>query len=251
MTRWSPFGRRPLAAACLVWFAGFAPVTAQLSQHALRFHGTGVGPPGQQDRVRIALDDNVAGAGSSPADVGAGGFTLEVWVRGNLADNATQNNGGDVETGNFNWIDGNIILDRDVWCGTERKFGVSLAGGLVRDAASGRKRIYVDGALDFESSAGVSTANLSYPDSGIPVTGNCGTGQLTPWGWYLVVAAEKHDAGAAFPSFNARPFAQLSLLGSTTVSRPLLGIASLTTCRWPDGHSISTRSALAALPKPK
>lgn len=155
-----------------------------------------------------------------------------------LADNPTTNAGGDVELADYTWIDGNIVLDRDIWCGSERKFGVSFAGGLVRfgtapgdsggpddwntiegstpvlddtwhhvavvrQAASGRKRIYVDGALDFESAAGASTADLSYPDNGIVVTpGQCNPGQLTPYGWYLVVAAEKHDAGAAYPSFN-------------------------------------------------
>ncbi len=35
-------------------------------------------------------------------------------------------------TFDFNWIDGNIILDRDVWCGSERKYGISIAGGFVR-----------------------------------------------------------------------------------------------------------------------
>ena len=72
----------------------------------------------------------------------------------------------------------------------------------VRDAALGHLTIVVDGEEDFRGSAGVSTSDLSYPDAGIPVTGDCGTGQLTPYGWYLVVAAEKHDAGASYPSFN-------------------------------------------------
>jgi hypothetical protein len=209
---------------------------AQLSRHALRFYGTGVGPPGQQDRARLPVDDNAAGNASTPVDVGSGSFTLELWLRGALADNDTENAGGDVDLYDFSWIDGNIVLDRDIWCGvgSERKYGVSIAGGLVRfgtatgepavdpshtlegstpvldgqwhhvalvrDAASGRKRIYVDATLDFESDD-VSFADLSYPDAGIPVTGNCGTGQLTPYGWYLVIAAEKHDAGPAYPSF--------------------------------------------------
>jgi len=216
-----------------------ASAAAQLSQAAVRFYGTGVAPPGQQDRILLPIDDNVPGAGGSTAmDLGAGDFTLELWVRGRLADNPTTNAGGDVELADYTWIDGNIVLDRDIWCGSERKFGVSFAGGLVRfgtapgdsggpddwntiegstpvlddtwhhvavvrQAASGRKRIYVDGALDFESAAGASTADLSYPDNGIVVTpGQCNPGQLTPYGWYLVVAAEKHDAGAAYPSFN-------------------------------------------------
>ena len=212
--------------------------TAQVSDHALRFHGTGVGPPGQQDRVLLAVDDNVAGAGSAPIDVGDGSFTLEWWMRGTLEDNGTTNQGGDVQLNDYSWIEGNIILDRDVWCGTQNAWGVSLAGGfvrfgidasdqggwnntiegnvnvldgewhhvaVVRDATptSGRLRIVVDGVLDFETPAGgAHSLDLSYPDDGIEVTpGVCGPGQLTEYGWYLVVAAEKHDAGAEYPSY--------------------------------------------------
>ncbi len=220
---------------CLSWLSIFG----QGSQFALRFYGTGVGPPGQQDRALFPVDDNQPGPmGNTPIDIGAGDFTIELWLRGLLADNDTPHNGGGVETFDFNWIYGNILLDRDIWCGSERKYGISLAGGLVRfgtaggdlppidsshtmegnaqvlngqwhhialvrDASSGTKYIYVDGALDFASSPGVSTTDLSYPDEGVPVTpGQCSPGQLTPYGWYLVLAAEKHDAGPEFPSFN-------------------------------------------------
>lgn len=222
----------------VVAMAAAGQLAAQTSRHALRFYGTGVGPPGQQDRALFPVDDNGSGAdASTPIDIGAGDFTIELWLRGTFADNDTSNNGGDVETFDFNWIDGNIILDRDIWCGSERKYGISIAGGLVRfgtaggddlpsdgentiegsenvldgtwhhvavtrDATTGIKRIYVDGVEDFASSPDASTADLSYPNAGVPVTGNCGSGQLTPYGWYLVLAAEKHDAGAEFPSFN-------------------------------------------------
>ncbi len=202
------------------------PGHAQGSQHALRFFGTGVN---QQDRVRIPIDDDVPGNQSQPADVGAGSFTIDFWVRGMLADNATSHAGGDVETAGLDWIYGNVVVDRDVWGGTERDFGISIAGGFVRfgtgrgdppssdadhtlegnvnvldgiwhhvactrDVATGVKRVFVDGELDHESSPFVSTADLSYPDAGVP-------GQQTPWGAYLVVGAEKHDAGPSFPSF--------------------------------------------------
>lgn len=212
---------------------------AQGSSHALRFFGTGVGPPGQQDRALFAGDDNQPGAaGHTPIDVGSGSFTFEFWVRGNLADNATNHGGGDREVFDYSWIMGNIILDRDIWCGSERKYGLSLAGGfvqfgtaggdeapidsphtlegnspvldgawhhiaVVRDQQAGQKRIYVDGELDMASSNDVSQTNLSYPDQGIPVTpGQCEPGQQTPYGWFLVLAAEKHDAGTNYPSFN-------------------------------------------------
>jgi len=206
------------------------------SNHALRFYGTGVGPPGQQDRILIPIDDNQPGNASSVIDVGAGDFTFEFWMRGQLADNPTNHAGGGLVFNDYNWIEGNIILDRDVWCGTERNFGLSLSGGkirfgvgegdaggsssvtiegnrdvldgqwrhiaAVRDSTAGSLMLVVDGVLDFASPMDYNRADLSYPDDGIPVTGDCSTGQLTPYGWYLVIAAEKHDAGSAYPSFN-------------------------------------------------
>jgi hypothetical protein len=106
---------------------------AQGSQFGLRFFGTGVGPPGQQDRVRIQIDDDAPGAdASAPCDVGAGDFTIEFWMRGTLADNPTSNDGGDNESFDIRWINGNIIVDRDIFGGSERDWGVSLAGGFVR-----------------------------------------------------------------------------------------------------------------------
>lgn len=171
-----------LVAACGLEPAGNA--LAQGSQYGLRFYGTGTG---QQDRVRIQIDDDAPGPdASAPCDVGAGSFSIDFWLRGNLADNPTANGGGDQEFENFNWIDGNIVVDRDIFGGSEADWGISIAGGfvrfgtgrgepptdgdntiegnvsvldgqwhqvaVVRDTGSGRKRIYVDGLLDFESS---------------------------------------------------------------------------------------------------
>lgn len=195
------------------------------SQAALRFHGTG---SGQQDRVRIPIDDNDPGSlNQSPCDVGQQGFTLDFWLRGDLADNDTSNSGGDVETASSSWREGNVIVDRHIATGSGAAWGVSVAGGfirfgtgqgadgsdpentiegnqnvldnrwhhvaIVRDIATGHKRIYVDGLLDFESSAGVSFADLSYPDGGV-------AGQDD--GPILVLGAEKYDEGPAYPSFS-------------------------------------------------
>lgn len=224
-------------ASCrIAWCLGLlaaAPCTAQVSEFALRFYGTGIGPPGQQDRVRIPIDDNLPAPqpdASAPCDLGAGGFSIDFWLRGNLTDNKTANSGGDTECACFNWIEGNIIIDRDIFGASSRDWGVSIAGGfvrfgtgradinpldsehtlegntpvldgqwhhvaLVRDAATGVKRIYVDGLLDFASPPGRSRDDISYPDNGDP-------SPATPWGPYIVLAAEKHDAGAAYPSFN-------------------------------------------------
>lgn len=224
-----------LLAAFGVLALSCAPSTADLpvSHSALRFYGTGVGPPGQQDRVRIRIDDDAPSPtpdASAPCDLGSGSFTVEFWVRGELSDNATANDGGDNEFFDFRWIEGNIIIDRDIYGGSSRDWGISIAGGsirfgtgaadvspqdvehtieggtnvldgdwhhvaVVRDQASGAKSIYVDGVLDFASPLGRSRDDISYPDQGVAA-------QQTPWGPFIVIAAEKHDAGAAYPSFS-------------------------------------------------
>lgn len=211
----------------LIGLFASASACAQVSQFALRFYGAGVN---QQDRVRIPIDDDAAGPdASAPSDVGAGDFTIEFWIRGSLADNGTANSGGDQEFFDLRWISGNIVVDRDIFGGSERDWGISVAGGFVRfgtgradvnpldvdhtlegninvldgqwhhvaavrEASTGIKRIYVDGLLDFASPPNRSRDDISYPNNGAP-------GQQTPWGPYIVLAAEKHDAGPAYPSF--------------------------------------------------
>jgi hypothetical protein len=219
-------------AILLLPFLALTPAASgQASLHALRFFGTGVGPPGQQDRARIPIDDNTAGPdASTPCDVGAGDFTIEFWIRGNAGDNTSANSGAAGEYFDNRWISGNIVVDRDIWGASNRDWGVSIAGGrmrfgtgradsapldgehtleggvavldgqwrhiaCVREAATGVKRIYVDGAPDTASAANRSRDDISYPNAG-------DSAPQTPWGPYIVLAAEKHDAGAAYPSFN-------------------------------------------------
>jgi hypothetical protein len=221
----------PLApAACFAATLLIARIAhAQPSTAALRFYATGVSPPGQQDRVRIPIDDNAPGPdASTPCDVGAHSFTIEFWVRGTLADNPTSASGRG-EYFDFRWIDGNIIVDRDIWGDSSRDWGVSIAGGRVRfgtgradvapldqehtiegginvldgawhhvavtrDRSTGRKAIFIDSVLDYLSPPNRSRDDISYPNAGDP-------GPNTPWGPYIVLAAEKHDAGSAYPSF--------------------------------------------------
>jgi glucose/arabinose dehydrogenase len=220
---------RALLVSCAVALAASKPV-AQASQHALRFHGTG---QGQLDRLRIAVDDDGPGPNASaPCDVGAGSFTVELWVRGTLTDNPATGSGGGVELWSAAWEDGHALLDRSIAGGSAAEWGVSLAGGrvrfwtgrgdgtaqdidhtlegqavvldgawhhvaCVRDVSDGSKRIFVDGLLDFTSAPGVSTGDLSFPDEGV-------SSATTPWGAWLVVGAAKHDFGPQFPSFAGR-----------------------------------------------
>ncbi|MGH7675766.1 MAG: LamG-like jellyroll fold domain-containing protein, partial [Gemmatimonadales bacterium] len=191
---------------------------------SVRFYGTGGGTA--VDRIRIQQEP------PAPVDVGAGDFTVEFWMRGTRAANVTPLSGyrpiGQQENATDDWINGNVVVDRDLF-GTTPTWGASVhrdgtravlrfgtADGsnfhtlqgvtevldgvwhhvaLVRERVSGRKRIVVDGALDVESAAGASTGDLSYPDgraTALP--------QSDP---FLVFGAEKHGApgNSEFPSF--------------------------------------------------
>ena len=92
---------------------------------ALRFFGTG---SGQVDRVKIPLN------GNTRANIGAGDFTIEIWIRGALGDNGAGNN---CSGGEAAWINGNIFIDRDV-------FG----GGDVSDAVVDDRWTAADASTD-------------------------------------------------------------------------------------------------------
>ena len=156
------------------------------------------------------------------ANIGAGDFTVEVWLRGALGDNGAGNSCG---TGEAAWINGNIFIDRDVFGGGDHgDYGLSLYAGRVafgassasngaticgsrnvldgawhhiavtRQASTGRLQLYVDGQLDAQAASSPATGNISY---------RVGRGTSYPDSDpYLVLAAEKHDAGGSFPSFS-------------------------------------------------
>lgn len=197
-------------------FLAFAAATAlSLIGHgdaaalSLRFHGHGTGAI---DRVLIPLD-----APPRPIDVGFA-FTIEWWMKASLADNGS----GACSPGNDNWITGNVVLDRDVFFdGDHGDYGVSLHGGVIafgvhngssgagicgsttvadgawhhvavtREATTGALAIFVDGTLD-ASGAGP-TGDVSYRD---------GRSTSFPYDPHLVLGAEKHDAGASYPSYD-------------------------------------------------
>jgi hypothetical protein len=181
------------------------------------------------DRIEIPVD------GPRSADVGAGEFTVEWWMRGTRSANA-----GGAPTcgpGLYGWITGRTVVDRDRWptSGADgRDWGVSVGtDGVVAFGASdgtssatacttgvdvldgawhhvavqrraGMLEVRVDGAL--RGSVGAPSGDLSYPD---------GVGGARPTDPFLTLGAEKHDAGAAYPSFAGR-FDELRL---STVAR--------------------------------
>lgn len=158
-----------------------------------------------------------------PADIGAGDFTIEFFAQGNTTDNDS--------TGATEWIEGNIIIDRDRF-NAGRKFGISFTDGALmfgvggtltativgstnalddawhhfacmRRLSDGRTWIMVDGVQD---ATGIQeTGDQSYPD-GV----RSGDDDPNDRDHYLVIGAEKHDAGSAYPSFAGR-FAELRL----------------------------------------
>jgi hypothetical protein len=196
--------------------------------YSLRFYGNGVTAP-DLDRVKIQIDDPANTNPGPPADVGATDFTLEFWMKANAAENTA---GAIICGANNNWINGNIVFDRDRF-NQDRKFGLSIGGGSFAFGVTGngtgslticgttnvldgqwhhiaaeRRRsdgwmwLFVDGQLDAQADG--PDGDISYPDDGVP--GNfCGPGGNQPCtnsDPYLVIGAEKHDAGAQFPSYS-------------------------------------------------
>jgi glucose/arabinose dehydrogenase len=219
----SSIGPRWIAAlvGLTCWLLG---ATAAAAGFSLFFSATG---SGDVDRVKIRVDDPANALPWGPVDVGATDFTVEFWIKASAADNPA----AAVTCGaNVNWINGNIVVDRDRF-NQDRKFGVSIAGGVVVFGVSGngtgdrticgtssvvdgqwhhvavqRRRsdgflsLYVDGTL--QASADGPDGDISYPDNGVP--GNFCGGPCLNSDPFLVIGAEKHDAGPTFPSYKGR-----------------------------------------------
>ena len=182
---------------------------ASPGRSSLRFFGNGVGGI---DRVRIPLTP------SKTVNVG-GDLTIEWWI--DVARSSTTSCG----TSNDAWIYGNILIDRDVYgAGDYGDYGISLfgtGGGTVAFGVSrGSARTTLcstigvaDGAshhvaVTRSTSSGVMTIFIDGQQRG---TRTGPTGQIAyregrsssaandP---YLVLGAEKHDAGSQFPSYH-------------------------------------------------
>ncbi|MBL8164681.1 MAG: LamG domain-containing protein, partial [Anaerolineae bacterium] len=177
---------------------------------SLRFYGNGTN---DIDRVKIRIDGP-----ERPADIGATDFTIEFWMMAIPGENgsSTCSSGGD------NWVNGNIIVDRDIYgSGDYGDYGVALYGGviafgvnngtagttlcgatnvvdsqwrhiaLVRVRNSGLMQIYIDGTLDASTTG--PTGDISYRN-----------GRSTSWtdDPFIVIGAEKHDISPIYPSFS-------------------------------------------------
>jgi hypothetical protein len=194
-----------------MWFLGnpqvqAAPVSDGFS---IRFFGNG---RDDIDRIKIPLEPH------NPVDIGASDFTIEWWMKSNPGENnaRTQCNTND------GWIYGNILFDRDIWgSGDSGDYGIALNGGRIavgvnregegttvcgeivvddglwhhiavtREFETGMIRIFVDGVMDASDQGPV--GDISYRD-----------GRSTGYSDdpYLVIGAEKHDAGSEYPSYS-------------------------------------------------
>lgn len=81
-----------------------------------RLFGNGVN---DIDRVEIRIDDPTNALPGPPVDVGATDFTIEFWIPASRVENTA---GPVAGRSNFDWIYGNIVVDRDR-SGQDRKFG--------------------------------------------------------------------------------------------------------------------------------
>ncbi len=200
--------------------------TAMMAQnYSIQFMGQGVLAP-DADRIKIKIDEVANSNPGPPADIGAEDFTIDFWMKAKAEDNTTP----PVICGdNIHWIFGNIVIDRDRF-NQDRKYGLSVAGGYIVFGISGdgtgnlticsssqvldnqwhhiavqRRRsdgmmwLFVDG--DLEGQADGPDGDVSYPDNGIPCNTCCGGADCNFSDPYIVLGAEKHDAGAQFPSY--------------------------------------------------
>lgn len=180
---------------------------------SLRFFGNNAGAGTTAiDRVVISLD-----APATDADVGAGDFTLEGWLRTDSGNNASLQSTG----ANYDFVNTNIFWDRDRLT-DDPAWGVGLGAGRItfsvknasatsytlvgatdirdsawhhvavtREQSTGNLAIYLDGSRDANTTSAPS-GDLSYPNGAVGAT----------WDPYLVFGAEKHDFDPAiYPSF--------------------------------------------------
>jgi hypothetical protein len=227
------FRARPGARGLTGAIAGFllvtmaADVAAQSPAYSVRFYGNGVN---DIDRIKIRVDDpyNPNDEPGPPVDVGNTDFTIEFWIKGTLTENIARS----IACGSgINWIQGNVVVDRDRYSSGGRDFGISLVNGgriafgvenstgqshtlcgsiavlngawhhvaVQRRRSDGRLWIFVDGQPDGQVTG--PGGDVSYPGAVFPDS-NCG-GPCVNSDPFIVIGAEKHDVDrTSYPSFS-------------------------------------------------
>ena len=206
----------------VILFSLFAqPVFSQ--ENSIRFYGNGFTAP-DHDRIKIPI------TAGSPVNV-TGDFTIECWIKCSAASNTGF---VDAQPKADGWITGNIFIDRDVYGSAEEggDYGLSIGSGknlpsgqrvvafgidrmgtgitlrgntqvadnnwhhiaVTRNATTGEVKLFVDGAVD--ASGYGPAGNIAYD----PARATAYPGSDP----FIVLGAEKHDAGTAYPGFNGQ-----------------------------------------------
>lgn len=172
---------------------------------SLTFTGDNTGDDG---RAKINRD----GGAGNPINIGAGDFTVEMWLRPTMDNTAVAQATGNTD----DWTISNIFFDGDVF-GTQNSFGFALADGRpmfgVQDAGVERELVATSADLRDGSSHHVSfmrdesAGNLYIHVDGTlyTTTGPAGdislpNGHSSAWpnDNYLVMGTEKHDLGVPY-----------------------------------------------------
>lgn len=186
------------------------PPPPSATNRSMQFFGTGVN---DIDRVKVALLN--ANSTPRPVNIGATDFTIEFWIKGTVANNPTPSCAAG-RLANGAWLDGAVVLDRDVLGdGDFGEFGISLFGGQIafgvsrgaagatacsgtnvldntwhhvavtRQLQTGQMKIFIDGGQDVLVTDAGASLDVSYnpahalPDANDP---------------FLVLGAQKRDA---------------------------------------------------------
>lgn len=186
------------------------------AEAALRFLGNA---HNDDHRVKIQIDALPPNSDPGPpADIGNEDFTLEFWMKATSVNNPI--NSGLPCGANYDWIWGNIIIDRDRY-NQGRAFGISVDNGRLRFGtmnatfaayticgtsnvlnnewhhvavqrrrSDGWMQLFVNGELEAQGDG--PDGDISYPDDGVP--GNYCDGRLCDFSDpFLVIGVEKHD----------------------------------------------------------
>ncbi|MDX2076608.1 MAG: LamG domain-containing protein [bacterium] len=200
---------------------------AQTGGFSMRFMGYGNLDLG---RVKIPIHPHRSiDVGGDPTRGDSGDFTIEFWMKADSVNNATPS----CNEGTDTWINGNILIDRDLFgnvsygdygvslCGNQIAFGVNngtsgltIVGGstianntwrhiaVTRRRADGQMQIFVDGTLVRQANG--PTGNISYDDNR-NISNFCNPGGISPCNNepFIVIGAEKHDYNPAlYPPYN-------------------------------------------------
>jgi hypothetical protein len=228
----------PLLPAALLAAALAAPAAqADPPQASIRFFGTG---SGDVDRIKVRVAKP-----STAADVSQS-FTLEWWMKAAAADNPTGT--PTCGAGVYGWITGHVIVDRDrfPYSGADgRDYGVSIGSdGTVAfgiETTLGRRHTVcttgvnvLDGAWHHVAAQrrgrslevyvdGVRRVSEQGPKGSVKYPGTASNPR--PNDPYLVLGAEKHDVGPAYPSYAGRmdEFRMSNIARYTGTSFPVPG----------------------------